>query len=130
MNSYMYRVFWSAFCCDTGNISGMQECESLADALASYSIHIDPDSSDGHASARIVRADGTRVGPRLMHIPNSIIDRVREEAERVQIVGHPNRLLDAARRLAEVADIIEEANNDIELSFDRMAARAFSYVYR
>jgi hypothetical protein len=66
----------------------------------------------------------------MLHIPNSIIDRVREEAERVQIVGHPNRLLDAARLLAEVAEIVEEENNDIELSFDRMAARAISYVYR
>ena len=130
MNSYMYRVFWSAFCCDTGDLNGMHECESLVDALASYAIHIDPDSSDGHASAIIVRADGTRVGPRMLQIPNSIIDRVREEAERVQIAGHPNRLLDAARLLAEVAEIVEETNNDIELSFDRMAARAISYVYR
>ena len=57
----MYKVWWSSFCCDTGYSCGVDECDSLQEALALWVMHNDPRNSDGPCSAAIFRFDDTCV---------------------------------------------------------------------
>jgi hypothetical protein len=125
----MYFVHWSSFCCDTGSFRGVTECDSLVEALAVYATRIDPAGSDGHASAGILRADGSQVKAKELPFPEHMAHRMLEKmAEHVRL-GQLGSLEEEARLLADAAAFVMETNIERERKFDALAERAVKAMY-